>query len=102
MRLSCSIDDYSFLIMCKDRNEAVKKTLLTALRAIFDRNVQGSAFNKYPHTSFLMYRRLHLVLKCYLTLNMVDAIEAYYRENFVAPFLDSMITRVATHPNIDA
>ncbi|OAO11794.1 oligomeric Golgi complex subunit 2 [Blastocystis sp. ATCC 50177/Nand II] len=80
---SYTVNDYSFLIMCKDRNEAVKKTLLTALRAIFDRNVQGSAFNK----------RLHLVLKCYLTLNMVDAIEAYYRENFVAPFLDSMITR---------
>ena len=33
---------------------------------------------------------------------MVDAIEVYYRENFVAPFLDSMITRVATHPNTDA
>lgn len=88
--------------MCKDRNEAVKKTLLTALRAIFDRNVQGSAFNKYSHTHLFMCRRLHLVLKCYLTLDMVDDIEAYYRENFVAPFLDSMITRVATPPTTDA
>ena len=87
--------------MCKDRNETVKKTLLVALRSIFDRNVQGSAFNKCSLARCMTHRRLHLVLKCYLTLNMVSDIEAYYRENFVAPFLDSMITRVLSHHHPD-
>ena len=32
---------------------------------------------------------------------MVNDIEAYYRENFVTPFLDSMITRVALHTPAD-
>ena len=35
-----------------------------------------------------------------MVLNMVSDIETYYRENFIAPFLDSMITRVgALSPN---
>lgn len=80
--------------MCKDRNDIVRNAVVSALRAIFDRAAQGNSFNKYFPASLLIARRLHLVLKCYMVLNMVSDIETYYRENFIAPFLDSMITRV--------
>lgn len=34
------------------------------------------------------------MLKSYVTLDMVEEIQRYYRENFVTPFLDTIITRV--------
>lgn len=97
---SCHLDDFSFLIMCKDRNDIVRNAVVSALRAIFDRTAQGSSFNKCFPSPLFIARRLHIVLKCYMVLNMVSDIETYYRENFIAPFLDSMITRVgALSPN---
>lgn len=86
--------------MCKDRNDIVRNAVVSALRAIFDRTAQGSSFSKCFPSPLFIARRLHIVLKCYMVLNMVSDIETYYRENFIAPFLDSMITRVgALSPN---
>ena len=67
---------------------------MSILRSVFDRNVQGSAFNEWVWRHRLTSRRLSLVLKSYVTLDMVEEIQRYYRENFVAPFLDTIITRV--------
>lgn len=41
-----------------------------------------------------MLRKLTLVLKCYVVLDMVDTVQTYYRENFIIPYLEDVITRV--------
>lgn len=41
-----------------------------------------------------MPRKLTLVLKCYVVLDMVDTVQTYYRENFIIPYLEDVITRV--------
>lgn len=40
------IDDFSFLIICKDRNDSIRKTCISILRSLFDRNAQGSEYNQ--------------------------------------------------------
>ena len=80
---SSSRKDVPFLIMSKDRIDALRKSVINILRSVFDRNVQGNSYNK----------KLALVLKCYVLLDMVEDIQNYYRENFVVPFIDTIITR---------
>ena len=80
--------------MSKDRNDALRSSVVSILRSVFDRNVQGSTFNEWVWQDRLTPRKLSLVLKSYVTLDMVEEIQRYYRENFVAPFLDTIITRV--------
>lgn len=91
---SSTLDSVPFVIMSKDRNDALRNSVVSILRSVFDRNVQGSAFNEWVWRHRLTSRRLSLVLKSYVTLDMVEEIQRYYRENFVAPFLDTIITRV--------
>lgn len=56
--------------------------------------VQGNSYNKFYFDNNLINRKLALVLKCYVLLDMVEDIQNYYRENFVVPFIDTIITRV--------
>ena len=91
---SSTLDSVPFVIMSKDRNDALRNSVVSILRSVFDRNVQGSAFNEWVWRHRLTSRRLSLVLKSYVTLDMVEEIQRYYRENFVPPFLDTIITRV--------
>ena len=81
--------------MSKDRNDALRSSVVGILQSVFDRNVQGSAFNEWEREERFTSRQLSLVLKSYVTLDMVEEIQSYYRENFVAPFLDTIITRVS-------
>ena len=91
---SLEIEDVPFLIMSKDRIDALRKSVINILRSVFDRNVQGNSYNKFYFDNNLINRKLALVLKCYVLLDMVEDIQNYYRENFVVPFIDTIITRV--------
>ena len=82
--------------MSKDRVENLRKSVISILRSVFDRNVQGNSYNKLDWSFQLIDRKLVLVLKCYVLLDMVEDIQTYYRENFVVPFIDTIITRVAS------
>lgn len=82
------------MIMSKDRIDALRKSVINILRSVFDRNVQGNSYNKFYFDNNLINRKLALVLKCYVLLDMVEDIQNYYRENFVVPFIDTIITRV--------
>ena len=44
-------------------------------------------------------RKLSIILKSYVILNMINETEQYYRENFITPFLDSVVTRVSPFPH---
>ena len=66
--------------MSKDRNDALRNSVVSILRSVFDRNVQGSAFNEWVWRHRLTSRRLSLVLKSYVTLDMVEEIQRYCRE----------------------
>ena len=90
------LEDIPFLIMSNDRVDALRKSVIGILRSVFDRNVQGNSYNKYIYDYSLIYRKLVLVLKCYVLLDMVEDIQNYYRENFIIPFIDTIITRVYT------
>lgn len=91
--------DYPFLIICKDRADTLRKKVVNSLRQGFDRNVQGNTANPYS-LSFpeLVSSKLTIILKSYVILNMIPEIEQYYQENFLSPFLDSVITRVSPFP----
>ena len=91
---SLEIEDVPFLIMSRDRVDALRKSVIGILRSIFDRNVQGNSYNKFSFDCSLINRKLVLVLKCYVLLDMVEDIQNYYRENYVVPFIDTIITRV--------
>lgn len=41
-----------------------------------------------------IFRILSMILKCYVLLDMIDDVEVYYRENFIIPFIEPIITRV--------
>lgn len=82
--------------MSKDRVENLRKSIISILRSVFDRNVQGNSYNKLDWSFQLIDRKLVLVLKCYVLLDMVEDIQTYYRENFVVPFIDTIITRVTS------
>ena len=49
------------------------------------------------------HRKLSIVLKCYVVLDMVNDVQTYFRENYIIPFLDTLITRVCiyTYTNDD-
>ena len=41
-----TVDDYSFLIICKDRNDLIRKSCVSIIQSLFDRTVQGNSYNR--------------------------------------------------------